>query len=390
METIMQCEILMIGTELLLGQIVDTNAAYIGAALLENGIPLYQKTTVGDNPGRIRQALDDAMRRSGIVLTSGGLGPTEDDITRECIAELTGRPLEFREDLYQQLRDRFARMRRPMSENNKRQAYAPQGAIAIPNPNGTAPGLIVEDARGTILCMPGVPKELYAMLDDSVIPYLRKKLNIQGLIRYRVLKVCGVGESRVDEAIADLITSSSNPKIGLLASIDAVRIRISARADTPEEADALIASMEARVQERMPGWIMGAEPDTIESVVDRLLRAHGWTLSLAETMTGGMLAQRLAASGSTQFAGAMVERMELNETRSADQIAAKAREHFHSECALGVTVDPQSGAGTACFLTPGGASRWEVSCMRLDEFNQTRVAVVCMENIRRKLAGISI
>ena len=208
----MDVEIVMIGTELLLGQIVDTNATHMGQVLAEYGINLYQKTTVGDNPARIKRVLEAALERSDAVLTSGGLGPTEDDITRECVAEVTGRPLEYRQELYDRLVARFARVGRTLTENNKKQAYAPRGSIAVENPNGTAPGLIVEDPRGLVICMPGVPRELHAMLAEHVIPFLRERFDLEGLVHYRVLKVCGIGESRVDSAIGDLITSLDNPR----------------------------------------------------------------------------------------------------------------------------------------------------------------------------------
>ena len=214
----MQAEILMIGTELLLGQVLDTNAAYMGRLLAEHGINLYQKTTVGDNKGRIVAALDAALRRSDVVLCSGGLGPTEDDITRECVAELLGRPLEYHEDLWETVKARFTRSRIQFTENNKRQAMLPQGAHAIENPHGTAPGVLVDDPRGVIACMPGVPGELKPMLEERVIPFLRARFGLAGALVYKVLKVCGMGESRVDSLIGDLVASLDNPTVGLLAS----------------------------------------------------------------------------------------------------------------------------------------------------------------------------
>jgi len=305
-KTYMQAEIVTIGTELLLGQIVDTNAAFIGQVLAENGINLYQKTTVGDNPECIRSALEGALGRSDVVLTSGGLSPTADDITRECVAQLLGRPLVFRQELYDQLAARFARFRFKMTENNEKQAMAPEGAIAIENPHGTAPGLIVEDDLGTVICMPGVPRELKPMLTDRVIPYLREKFGLRGVLQSRVLKVCGVGESRVDTAIADLIASQQNPTVGVLASPDAVHIRITARAQTLEEADGLIDPVDAAVHERLPGLVIGADDATLEQAVDTLLVDRGWRLAVAETHTGGMVAQRLTAAGVRCFAGGRI------------------------------------------------------------------------------------
>ncbi len=241
----MQCEMLMIGTELLLGQIADTNAAYMGRQLAENGINLYQKTTVGDNPARIVGALNDALTRADVVLCSGGLGPTEDDITRECVAEALGWPLEYHPELYEVLLARFSRLGRSVTENNKRQAMLPRGAAAIENPHGTAPGLIAESERGVIICMPGVPHELKPMLDERVIPWLKHRFGISGMLRYRSLKVCGIGESRVDALMGDLILSGANPTVGLLAGPDGVVVRIAARAETAEAAEALMDPVEA-------------------------------------------------------------------------------------------------------------------------------------------------
>ncbi len=390
----MQCEIIMIGTELLLGQIVDTNAAFLGQVLAENGINLYQKTTVGDNPVRIRQAFDAALDRSDVILTSGGLGPTEDDITRECIAELLDRPLEFRQDLYEGLVDRFNRFRFVMTENNKKQACAPRGAIGIPNPNGTAPGLVVEDPRGTIICMPGVPSELKPMLTDSVIPYLRKRFGLTGIIHSRVLKVCGIGESRVDTAIGDFIRDQQNPTVGVLASPDAVRIRITARANTIEEAETLIDDVDAKVRERLPGLVMGVNDATLEQVVDDLIRARGWRLAVAETVTGGMIAQRLTSAGAKAFAGGLIIPSLADSgadlQQAARELAERARAQFGVECALALFGNVESGCAAVYFDAPVESAAWEVTCMGIDHRSQLRMATLALENLRRHLAGIRV
>ena len=255
----MGAEILMIGTELLLGQIEDTNAGYISRALAAKGINLYWKTTVGDNHARICEALERGLDRSDAVLCSGGLGPTQDDITRECVAEVLAAPLEYHEDLFQVIVERFRHRNRPLSDNNRRQAMLPRGAAPIYNPKGTAPGLIAECARGVVVCMPGVPIELHNMLDEVVIPYLRWKFGIGDTIFYRVLKVYGMGESRVDAAMGDLIAVCENPTVGLLASPDAVRVRIAARAADRVMAEALIAPVAEEVQRRLAPLASGME-----------------------------------------------------------------------------------------------------------------------------------
>lgn len=394
----MQAELVMIGTELLLGEIVDTNATYMGKVLAENGINLFQKTTVGDNRDRILRTLDAALDRADVVLTSGGLGPTEDDITRECVAELTGRPLEFREDLFKQLEARFAQFRRPMAENNKKQAYAPRGATAIENPNGTAPGLIVEDNRGVIICMPGVPRELYDMLDDSVIPYVRWKFGLKGLIHSRVLKVAGVGESNVDAAIGDIIVQLDNPKIGLLASADCVRIRISARADTLEDANGLIDPVDAQVRDRLPGLVFGANDDTLEGVVDRLLLERSWRLAIAETHTGGMMSQKFTAIGAASFVGGFVAPAGLFEGQDAKagalDLAQKTRASLEADAALSLVADPAHGTSRpstswAAFICPDRTVDWEINYYRTDDLGQLRTSIVCLEALRRYLTGMT-
>ncbi|MBI5094082.1 MAG: CinA family nicotinamide mononucleotide deamidase-related protein [Candidatus Hydrogenedentes bacterium] len=382
----------MIGTELLLGQIVDTNASYIGRVLAENGINLYQKTSVGDNPERIKQALDAALTRSDVVLTSGGLGPTEDDITRECIAELLGRPLEFRQDLYEHVSACFAAFRRPMTENNKRQAHAPQGAKSIHNPNGTAPGLIVEDARGVIICMPGVPKELYPMLTDSVLPYVREKFGISGVIHSRVLKVCGVGESAIDDKIGHLIKNEQNPTVGVLASLDAVRVRITARAEDLDTANAIIDPLDAQVRELLPGLIMGVDDDTLEGVVNGLLSEKGWTLAVVETNTGGALVQRLTAVKANCFAGGMVLPLSKvagsNAKMIAHAYADKVRADQGASCGLALIANPAAKTTAVVFVTPEDSYEWEMTHYGTDERGQVRGSVVALEQVRRWLAGV--
>ncbi|MDZ4861306.1 MAG: CinA family nicotinamide mononucleotide deamidase-related protein [Candidatus Hydrogenedentes bacterium] len=388
----MNAEIVMIGTELLLGHLVDSNAAHVGKVLAENGIGLYQKTTVGDNRARIAKVLEAALARADVVLTSGGLGPTEDDLTREAVSDVFGKPLEFRQEVWDDVVERFAFIRRPVSENNKKQALAPQGATIIPNPNGTAPGIRCGDDRGEVICMPGVPHELYAMLQDSVIPYLREKHGLPDAIHHRVLKVCGVGESWVDSKMGDLMASLSNPQIGVLASAESVRIRISARADTIEEANRMIDEVDAQVRARMPGLVMGVNDDTLEGVLDALFAKRGWTLGISETFTGGMIAQRLVAAGAKFFAGCVVHAVErrpqLIGKDMAEASAVFARETFDAECGLGMITDADSKTVYGAFITPNGDSQWDMGYPKLDPLMQTRGAVHCLERMRRHLMGV--
>ena len=389
----MQAEIIMIGTELLLGQIVDTNAAFMGRVLAENGINLFQKTTVGDNTDRIVRAIEGALERADVVLISGGLGPTEDDITRECVARVCGQPLEYRQELYDGLAEWFVRSGRPITENNRRQAYAPRGAISVKNPKGTAPGLIVEDPRGVIVCMPGVPIELETMLMEGILPYLREKFGLQGVLRYRVLKVCGMGESRVDAAIGDLIVSSENPKIGLLASPEAVQIRISAHAEDQESAEGLIEGMDRRIRDRLPGWVMGVDEETLEGVVARLLAERGWNVALAETHTGGMICQRLLSSGTERVkAGSILGTPEGGPANPAvaERMAEAARSAHEADCGMAAVADVSGGVAHCCFITPQAPGTWEVRFAGIDGRNQLRSTVTCLENMRRHLLGLPL
>jgi len=386
----MRAEMIMIGTELLLGQIVDANAAYMGRVLAEHGIPLYQKTTVGDNQERIVRALHAALDRADVLLLSGGLGPTEDDLTRESIAALLNRPLEFREELLAQVTARFARMRRPMTENNRKQAFAPAGAIAIENPNGTAPGLIVEDERGVIIAMPGVPSELEAMLTERVVPYLRQKYGIAGLLDSRVLKIAGIGESRVDAVIGDLIQTQKNPTIGILASPDAVRIRITALAQCRTEAENMIAEVEGKLRRRLPQSIFGKDNDTLEAVVDGLFAQRGWSLATAETVSGGVIAQRLRAAGAVSFAGGTVlgDPANLSPQTNAETLAESVRAMFHADCALAMVPRDQGAALDAVFATPDSRTAWQLPLGDWGRLTALRVGVAALECLRRALLGI--
>lgn len=385
---------MMIGSELLLGQIEDTNSTHMGRVLAENNVNLFQKTTVGDNRERICDALEQALSRSDVVLCSGGLGPTEDDITRECVAEVFGRPLEYDEEVYDQIRAMFGRHRLNITENNKKQAMVPTGGMIIANPNGTAPGLMVEDDRGMVVCMPGVPRELYAMLADTVMPFLKKRFDLKGLIHYRVLKVAGVGESVVDDAIGDLMNSQENPTIGVLANMASVRIRIAARAESLAAADILIDGVDAQIRKRLPGLVLGVDDETLEGVVDGLLLERGWRLAVVETTSGGMIAQRLTAADARQFTAGRVyppEGLDLNDSSVvAVDLAKKLMLESAADCGLAVISDPVAGGTVAAFITPDGAAEWNFGRAGRDERTQGRICVVALEYIRRYLTGVQV
>jgi nicotinamide-nucleotide amidase len=289
----MQAEIVTIGTELLLGKIVDTNAAYIAQQLATIGLDLYYKTTVGDNEGRITSVLQQALARSDVVITSGGLGPTVDDVTRQAVARAAGRELVLDEKLLAQIEARFARHGFTLSENNRRQAYIPHGAMPIENPVGTAPAFIVETEQGLIISLPGVPRELKHLTETRVIPFLREKLHMgQVIIKSKTLRTCGIGESTVDSRIGDLMRSS-NPTVGLAAHPSQTDVRITAKAENEAQADRLIAVMEEKLRERLGDVIYGTEEQKLEDVVAAMVAERGLSVAIVETNTQGLIAQRL-------------------------------------------------------------------------------------------------
>jgi nicotinamide-nucleotide amidase len=387
----MKTELLLIGTELLLGQIQDTNSTWISQVLAEHGIDCFQKTTVGDNRARILSALDDGLKRSDVILCSGGLGPTEDDITRESIAELLQRPLEFRPALYETVCERFAAFKRLPTENNKKQATLPKDAIAIDNPHGTAPGVIVEDPRGTIICMPGVPHELKAMMLEQVLPYLKKRFGISGVVHSRVLKVCGLGESRIDARIGDLMNAHSNPTIGLLASPEFVRIRITAKAKDEASACALIEPVARAIHDRLPGLIMGEGDDELESKVAQALIAAGHTLSIVETYTGGFLSQRLFRADPSCVLEATVYPPEAHvpTVEKAIDLGTVHMLRSKATCALVCLYNVQDSGALVHFITPEGSTTWDLPIAGSGMRAQVRLTVGILEQIRRHLNKIT-
>jgi len=281
-------EIVTTGTELLLGVISDTNSTYIAQRLRDIGLDLYYITSAGDNEVRVAQVIDAALDRSDVVITTGGLGPTVDDVTREAVARATGRELAYDERLATSIEAFFAQRGYQMSENNRRQARIPGGAIPVENPVGTAPCFIVESKRGIVISLPGVPREMKYMIEHEVLPYLRDKLNLRQVIKSRTLRTCGIGESSLDAQIGDLETFS-NPTVGLAAHPGQSDIRITAKADSVAEADAMLGEMEARIRERVDEVIFGVDDERLESVVVGLLDERSLALAVAEVSSGGRL-----------------------------------------------------------------------------------------------------
>lgn len=305
-------EIITIGTEILLGEIVDTNARFLARCLRDLGVDLYRKTTVGDNAQRIAQAIRQALERSDIVITTGGLGPTVDDPTREAVALAVGVQTEYRPELWEQILSRFRRFGRQPTENNKRQAYIPQGALSIENPVGTAPAFITEIDSHAIIALPGVPREMEYLVEHSVVPYLRQKYHLQGTIKARLLHTAGAGESQIDDLIGDL-ERLSNPTVGLAAHSGQVDVRITAKADSEILADRLIAEVEDTIRQRLGDWIYGVDEETLETVALQVLKALGWTLVVVEAGLNGELIGRLAALGPPFLGGETLTQLPTQE-----------------------------------------------------------------------------
>jgi len=302
----LRAEVVGVGTELLLGQIANTNAQHISAALAGVGIDVYFHSVVGDNLGRVVEVLRVAAGRSDVVVVTGGLGPTPDDLTRAAVAQWLGRPLRRDAHLVGTITEIFARLGRPMPERNLQQAELPEGATAI-DPVGTAPGFIVDLGRGGLAALPGVPWEMKAMLGSAVLPWLRTKM-AEAVILSRQVVVVGLGESLTQELIADLVEAQSNPTIAYLAGAGQVRVRITAKAVGVAEAEALIAPVEAAVRDRLGD---AALPPGTKGVAESLgvtLRERGETVAVVESLTGGLVGVEFTAApgSSAYFAGSLV------------------------------------------------------------------------------------
>jgi competence/damage-inducible protein CinA-like protein len=294
-------EIITIGTELLLGEIQDTNTRYLARILRDNGIDLYRTMMVGDNPHRVAEAVNEALQRSQIVITTGGLGPTVDDPTREAIALAFGVSTEYKPELWDQIQNRFMRFNRNPTENNRRQAYIPAGGFAVENPVGTAPAFIMERDDRCVFCLPGVPKEMEYLIENAVMPYLRTRYHLTGLIKAKVLHTIGLGESTVDDKIGDL-ELLSNPTVGLLAHSGQVDVRITAKAESETQADQLIAVCEQTLRERLGTAIYGSDSETIEGVITALLTTKNLrAVCVVAGLDGNMIDARMRAVGSDRL-----------------------------------------------------------------------------------------
>ncbi|MGD2060090.1 MAG: competence/damage-inducible protein A [Acidimicrobiia bacterium] len=286
-------EVIAVGTELLLGQIINSNASHIGAVLADRGLDAHYQQVVGDNLGRVATAITTAIDRADAVIITGGIGPTRDDLTREALCAAIGRELVLSEEYAERLRGWWEARGREMPESNLRQAHYPEGAELLMNPKGTAPGLALEYEGTLVFCIPGVPQEMEYLLAEEVMPRIVAHSGGPAVVVSRLVRTWGQSESLVGELLDDLYQGSTNPSIAFLASGGEIKVRITAKADTHDAAVALIEPVEAEVRQRLAAWFFGTDDETVHRVIMRLLEEKGWTIGTAESMTGGLVVSSL-------------------------------------------------------------------------------------------------
>jgi len=289
----MNAEILAVGTELLMGQIANTNAQYISRRLADIGVNVYYHSVVGDNKKRLKQCLDIALNRSDAILMTGGLGPTQDDLTKETVAEVLNIKLAMNEEVLDAMKSFFTKLNRKMTDNNIKQAYLPEGCIIVKNRNGTAPGCIIEKHGKTVVMLPGPPSEMKPMFEETVVPYFEDKTSYRLVSKY--IRIFGIGESAVEEKIIDLIERQTNPTIAPYAKEGEVMLRITARYDKEQcqYGHDLLSPVVEEIKRRLGNNVYSTEDENLEEVAARLLMKNNITVSIAESCTGGIISGKL-------------------------------------------------------------------------------------------------
>ena len=366
---IKSAEILCVGTELLLGDIVNTNATFISQRLAELGISVFRHTAVGDNPARLKAALADALLHADLVITSGGLGPTYDDLTKETVAEYFGAPMELDAHSLERIEGYFKRVGRVMTDNNRKQAMMPRGAVIFDNDYGTAPSLAIsggENDSKTVIMLPGPPSELVPIFREKIIPYLRERSD--RVLVSRNVHIFGMGESMVESKIEDIMKNSTNPTVAPYCKEGEVRLRVTASAESEAKAREMCDEVIEKISATEVGeYIYGVDIDSLERAVVEFLRERGLTLALAESCTGGLVAKRITdVSGcSDVFMGSCVtyaneakmrvlgvnaetlEKYGAVSAETAREMAKGARERIGSDVAVSLTGIAGPGGGTA-------------------------------------------
>ncbi|MGG0643723.1 competence/damage-inducible protein A [Sporosarcina gallistercoris] len=353
----MRAEIIAVGSELLLGQITNTNAKFISAELADIGVDVHYQTVVGDNPARLEEAIRIAEKRADLIIFSGGLGPTKDDLTKETIARHTGVELEPDNRALLSIQAYFERTGRPMTENNKKQALVLKGSTVLENRYGMAPGMAITVNGRTYMLLPGPPHEMEPMFRDEAIPYLQRVSGSQEIIVSTVVKFFGIGEAELEYKVQDLLAAQTNPTIAPLASKDAVTLRVTAKARTAEEAHRLIEPVLAELHNQVGENIYGTDDETLSSKAASLLTGAGLTISAAESLTAGLFTALLAEEPgiSASFKGGMtvydaeaktkhlgIERQLIDtygtvSAECAEALAEKIRDHFQTDIGIGLT-----------------------------------------------------
>lgn len=333
-------EIVTIGTELLLGEIHDTNSKFIALALRNIGVDLYRLTTVGDNVQRITFTLLEAMMRADIVITTGGLGPTVDDPTRQAVSDAFNVPLVYKEELWEQILERFKLFHRTPSDNNKRQAFIPANAIPIRNDVGTAPAFAVELGVKTLISLPGVPREMEHLMNSFVVDYLKDRYNLQDeIILPWVVHTISLGESSIDEIIGDM-EELSNPTVGLVAHPGQTDIRVTAKARSTEEAQQMMIPVLEEIKQKLGKFVFGENEDTIQSIVSALLQEEGVRITVIEAGTDAVVAKALSEHLSSEQLSS--ELLEVNISHSTfKSLMQEYRDQKQSDLVLGLMLNLQ-------------------------------------------------
>ncbi len=376
----LNAEVIAIGTEILLGDLTDTNSVFIARTLRDLGVNLYFMTSVGDNEKRIADSIRIALGRAQIVITCGGLGPTIDDMTRQAVAAATERGLTFHQDLLDQIAERFKGFRSTMTENNRRQAFVPDGAVIIENPVGTAPSFAVEYGDQVVISLPGVPREMKYLLIEKVVPYLRARYAIAGtIIKAKILKAAGIGESALDDLIGTELLEASNPTVGLAAHSGQIDVRITAKAESTADADAMIAVVEAQLRQRIDRYVFGVDADTIEQALITALREQNETLVIGEIGLEPVISTRLrnaeALKAVVSYATPedLIHSLGIADPLPLRQLAERAAE----------ALARQNAAGVALVVL----SRPDALDDRDDSAEGTALAVYVVGNLRSRVYG---
>lgn len=382
-------ELIAVGTELLIGQIINTNASTIGALLADEGFDANHQVTVGDNLDRLAEAIRTGLSRADAVILTGGIGPTQDDLTREAICAATGRGMDRDEAHAERIRQRVMARRGTFSETALRMADFPEGADPLPNSQGVALGVSLEHEGKWIFAVPGVPREMRALMDEHVMPRLRAASGLPTVIRSRVLHTWGWGESKVAEVLDDLY-ESSNPSIAFLITDMEVKVRITAKSSDPAAASEMIAPIEAEVRRRLGAIVFATDSESNLDVIDRLASDRGLSFAVGEAGTSGQIAARFSAAGSSLFLGGLT----LTSTPSAAAAAVRARAAFAADVGLGVSdvvvVDDAGGQAsviTFAVVTDERTAQREMRFFGTGERARSYAVIAGLHHLRLALSG---